>query len=117
MSTGNTCPSSHDAQCLHTSDVSCMCEFRGEGFFLRCGYPLRQLATFGFGWVIFMDDYSNTVIVGAPCTLREVRDMVRVSRKKLSFIMDCTGLSIARTVCATSAECPCSHRRFHEDPH
>ena len=29
-----------------------------------------QFATFCFGWVIFMNDYSNTVIVGAPCTLR-----------------------------------------------
>ena len=68
-----------------------MSEFRGEGFSLWCGYPLRLTpgswliaahfcrdsnATFCFGWV------------GATCTQHEVRDMVRVSREKLSFIVD-----------------------------
>ena len=133
MSIGNTYPSSPfcfahhhvaDTQCLHASDVSCMSEFRGEGFFLRCGFPIRwtpnswlvaahffrdpfssHFASFWFGWVIFTDDYSNTGIVGAPCTLREVRAMVRMFCEKLSFIMDCTGSPNAKTVCATSAEC------------
>ena len=30
--------------------------------------------------MIFMDDYTNTVIVKTPCTLREVRDKVREYR-------------------------------------
>mmetsp|Transcript_7513 Transcript_7513/g.20593 ORF Transcript_7513/g.20593 Transcript_7513/m.20593 type:complete len:796 (+) Transcript_7513:82-2469(+) len=54
---------------------------------------LGQFVTFCFGWVIFMDDYSNTAIVGS--TLRAVTDKVRVSREKLSFIVDCTASPIA----------------------
>ena len=51
-----------------------------------------------------MDVYSNTVIVKAPCTLREMRDMGRMSHEKLSFIVDCTDWPIARTMCTTSVE-------------
>merc|ERR1719277_1520699 len=40
-----------------------------------------------------MDDYSNTAIVGS--TLRAVTDTVRVSREKLSFVVDCTASPIA----------------------
>jgi len=54
---------------------------------------LGQLVVYLMGFVIFMDDYANTMIVGTA--LRPVSDRVRVSREKLSFIVDCTASPIA----------------------
>ena len=55
-------------------------------YFFRDSFSY-QFATFCFGWVIFMEDSFNTVIVVATCTLHEVRDIVRLYREKLSFIV------------------------------
>lgn len=54
---------------------------------------LGMFVTYMLGWAIFCDDYANTVIVGS--TLRTVTDAMRVSREKLSFIVDCTSAPIA----------------------
>jgi len=54
---------------------------------------LGQMVVYLMGFVIFMDDYANTMIVGTA--LRPVTDLVRVSREKLSFIVDCTASPIA----------------------
>ncbi len=45
------------------------------------------------GLLIFFDDYTNALIVGN--TLRPVTDRVRVSREKLSYIVDTTAAPVA----------------------
>ena len=55
-----------------------------------------QLATWFMGIAIFFDDYANTLVVGN--TMRPVTDRMRVSREKLSFIVDST----AAPVCAVA---------------
>jgi len=45
------------------------------------------------GIVIFFDDYSNTLLVGN--TMRPVTDRFRVSREKLSYIVDSTAAPVA----------------------
>ena len=57
---------------------------------------LSQLITFFFGFLIFMDDYGNTLIVGN--TIRPITDTMRLSREKLSFLVDCTSAPIASIV-------------------
>ena len=52
-----------------------------------------QLATMALGLVIFIDDYANTMIVGA--TMRGVTDRQRISREKLAFIVDATAAPVA----------------------
>ncbi len=52
-----------------------------------------QMSTYAMGLVIFFDDYANTLIVGN--TLRPLTDRARVSREKLSFIVDATAAPIA----------------------
>ncbi|KAJ8604429.1 hypothetical protein CTAYLR_000880 [Chrysophaeum taylorii] len=54
---------------------------------------LAQVAVYAAGFVFFIDDYSNTVIVGS--TLRVITDTMRLSREKLSFLVDCTASPIA----------------------
>jgi len=54
---------------------------------------LAQTAVYMAGFVFFIDDYSNTVIVGS--TLRCITDLMRLSREKLSFLVDCTASPIA----------------------
>ena len=54
---------------------------------------LGQLAVYAAGFVFFIDDYSNTVIVGS--TLRCITDTMRLSREKLAFLVDCTASPIA----------------------
>ncbi|HEX6307852.1 MAG TPA: Na+/H+ antiporter NhaC family protein [Longimicrobiales bacterium] len=63
---------------------------------------LRPLATsprrgLFFTWLagimIFFDDYANTLIVGN--TMRPVTDRLRVSREKLSYIVDSTAAPVA----------------------
>ena len=43
--------------------------------------------------MIFIDDYANTMIVGA--TMRGVTDRQRISREKLAFIVDATAAPVA----------------------
>ena len=51
-----------------------------------------QLATWVMGIFIFFDDYANTLIVGN--TMRPITDRVRISREKLSFIVDATAAPV-----------------------
>jgi Na+/H+ antiporter NhaC len=60
--------------------------------FIKDSYT-GQLVTYLFGFLIFFDDYSNTMIVGN--IIVPVTDKMRVSREKLSFIVDCTAAPIA----------------------
>ncbi len=52
-----------------------------------------QLATSVLGVMIFFDDYANTLLVGN--TMRPVTDRMRVSREKLSYIVDSTAAPVA----------------------
>ncbi|QQR89862.1 MAG: Na+/H+ antiporter NhaC family protein [Myxococcales bacterium] len=52
-----------------------------------------QLSTWVLGWVIFFDDYANTLLVGT--TMRPITDRLRISREKLAFIVDTTSAPIA----------------------
>lgn len=52
-----------------------------------------QLVTWSMGIAIFFDDYANTLIVGN--TMRPVTDRFKVSREKLSYIVDSTAAPIA----------------------
>ena len=52
-----------------------------------------QLCSFVVGLLIFFDDYSNCVITGT--TMRPLTDRNRVSREKLSYIVDSTAAPIA----------------------
>jgi len=52
-----------------------------------------QVYTFILGVLIFFDDYSNTLIVGP--TMRPLTDKMKVSREKLSYIVDSTSAPVA----------------------
>jgi Na+/H+ antiporter NhaC len=52
-----------------------------------------QLASWLMGVAIFFDDYTNTLIVGN--TMRPLTDKLRISREKLSYIVDSTAAPIA----------------------
>jgi len=52
-----------------------------------------QLAGWLLGVAIFIDDYSNCLIVGS--TLVPIMDKFKVTRAKLAFIVDCTSAPIA----------------------
>ncbi|MEG2353866.1 MAG: Na+/H+ antiporter NhaC family protein [Clostridium sp.] len=52
-----------------------------------------QLITWLLGLFIFFDDYANSLIVGP--IMKPVSDKMRVSREKLSFIIDATAAPIA----------------------
>lgn len=52
-----------------------------------------QIATWAMGIFIFFDDYANTLIVGN--TFRPLTDRLRISREKLSFIVDATAAPVA----------------------
>ncbi len=52
-----------------------------------------QLAAWLMGIIIFFDDYANTLIVGN--TFRPLTDKLRISREKLSFIVDSTAAPVA----------------------
>ena len=51
-----------------------------------------QIATFFLGVLIFIDDYFNCLTVGA--VMRPVTDAARISRAKLSYIIDATAAPI-----------------------
>jgi len=52
-----------------------------------------QLATWLMGMLIFFDDYSNTLLVGN--TMRPFTDKLKISREKLSYLVDSTAAPIA----------------------
>lgn len=52
-----------------------------------------QVATWAMGLFIFFDDYANTLILGN--TFRPLSDRLRISREKLSFIVDATAAPVA----------------------
>ena len=59
-----------------------------------------QLTTWGMGLAIFFDDYANTLVVGN--TLRPVTDRLRISREKLSYIVDSTAAPMAAIALVTT---------------
>jgi len=52
-----------------------------------------QLTTAGMGTLIFFDDYANTLLVGT--TMRPLTDRLRISREKLSYLVDSTAAPVA----------------------
>jgi len=52
-----------------------------------------QLVTTLMGVVVFFDDYANTLIVGP--TMRPLTDKLKISREKLSYIVDSTAAPVA----------------------
>ena len=52
-----------------------------------------QIATWAMGVFIFFDDYANTLIVGN--TMRAFTDKLKISREKLSYIVDSTAAPVA----------------------
>ena len=54
---------------------------------------LGQLTTWVMGVLIFFDDYANTLIVGN--TMRPLADRLRISREKLSYLVDSTAAPVA----------------------
>jgi len=52
-----------------------------------------QMATWFLGIAIFFDDYANTLIVGN--TMRPITDKLKISREKLSYIVDSTAAPVA----------------------
>jgi Na+/H+ antiporter NhaC len=59
-----------------------------------------QLATWLLGLAVFFDDYANTLIVGN--TMRPITDRLRISREKLSYIVDSTAAPVACIAVITS---------------
>ncbi len=52
-----------------------------------------QVTTVGLGYVIFFDDFANTMIVGS--TMRPLTDRFRISRAKLAYLVDSTAAPVA----------------------
>ena len=52
-----------------------------------------QLATFGLGVLIFIDDYFNCLTVGS--VMRPVTDKFKISRAKLAYIIDATAAPVS----------------------
>lgn len=52
-----------------------------------------QVVTWLLGLIVFFDDYANTLIVGP--TMRPLTDKMKVSREKLSYIVDATAAPVA----------------------
>lgn len=55
-----------------------------------------QLITWLMGLIIFFDDYANALIVGP--VMRPITDKAKISREKLSFIIDATAAPITGLV-------------------
>lgn len=51
-----------------------------------------QLSTIFMGMLIFFDDYANTLLVGN--TMRALTDKLRISREKLSYLVDSTAAPV-----------------------
>lgn len=52
-----------------------------------------QFVTTLMGFLVFIDDYANVMIVGS--SMRPISDSMRVSREKLAFLVDATSAPIA----------------------
>ncbi len=52
-----------------------------------------QLVTALMGFVVFFDDYANTMVVGN--TMRPLTDKLRISRAKLAYLVDATAAPVA----------------------
>ncbi len=59
-----------------------------------------QLAVWLMGIIIFFDDYTNTLVVGN--STRPLTDRLRISREKLSYIVDSTAAPITSLAVITS---------------
>jgi Na+/H+ antiporter NhaC len=59
-----------------------------------------QLAAWALGLLIFFDDYANSLIVGS--SMRPISDRLRVSREKLSFLVDATSAPVASLALVSS---------------
>lgn len=59
-----------------------------------------QSAAYGLGFLIFFDDYANTLIVGK--TMQPLMDRLKVSREKLAFLVDSTAAPLAAIAIATT---------------
>lgn len=59
-----------------------------------------QFVTWLMGIVIFFDDYANTLVVGN--TMRPVTDRLKISREKLSYIVDSTAAPITAIAFVTT---------------
>lgn len=64
------------------------------------GRRTGQLATWLMGILIFFDDYANTLLVGN--TMRPFTDKLRISREKLSYLVDSTSAPIASIALAST---------------
>ncbi|MBC8321301.1 MAG: Na+/H+ antiporter NhaC family protein [Bacteroidetes bacterium] len=56
--------------------------------------------TWLLGLIIFFDDYANTLVVGN--TMRPLADKLRISREKLSYIIDSTAAPVASVAFVTT---------------
>ncbi|MCD4679760.1 MAG: hypothetical protein K8S00_05170 [Bacteroidales bacterium] len=59
-----------------------------------------QFITWLLGLAIFFDDYANTLVVGN--TMRPVTDRLKISREKLSYIVDSTAAPVAAIAFVTT---------------
>jgi Na+/H+ antiporter NhaC len=60
---------------------------------LARGVRSTQIATWLMGIAVFFDDYANCILVGT--TMRPLSDRFRISREKLSYIVDSTAAPVA----------------------
>ncbi len=58
------------------------------------------MSTWVLGMLVFFDDYASTLLVGT--TMRPVTDALRISREKLSYIVDSTAAPIASVALVSS---------------
>ncbi len=59
-----------------------------------------QFITWVLGLAIFFDDYANTLVVGN--TMRPITDRLKISREKLSYIVDSTAAPVASIAFVTT---------------
>ena len=52
-----------------------------------------QVTTTLMGYIVFFDDYANTMVVGS--TMRPLTDRLRISRAKLAYLVDSTAAPVA----------------------
>ena len=52
-----------------------------------------QMVTALMGFIVFFDDYANTMVVGN--TMRPLTDKLRISRAKLAYLVDATAAPVA----------------------
>lgn len=57
------------------------------------GVKRTQIVTWILGILVFFDDYTNTIVCGA--TMRPLTDRFRISREKLTYLVDSTAAPVA----------------------